>query len=106
MAKAPYLGVVSFGRFVPDSGSVVLNEMHTPVLNEMHTNSYSGPRLINFNFDFLASEVFLKIASPTTQKRIRFISTLKDSQVRPLSDSKLSRSARVLKSDKGLQLVF
>ena len=24
MAKAPYLGVVSFGRFVPDSGSVTM----------------------------------------------------------------------------------
>ena len=77
MAKAPYLGVVSFGRFVPDSGSVVLNEMHTPVLNEMHTNSYSGPRLINFNFDFLASEVFLKIASPINSEENSFYKHIK-----------------------------
>ena len=51
MAKAPYMGVVSFGRFVPDSGSVdrhgqlTLKQLRLSVLNEMHTNSYSGPRL-------------------------------------------------------------
>ena len=59
MAKAPYLGVVSFGRFVPDSGSgsvtmltaidrhgqLTLKQLRLSVLNEMHTNSYSGPRL-------------------------------------------------------------
>ena len=62
MAKAPYLGVVSFGRFVPDSGSgsvtmltgqltlltgqLTLKQLRLSVLNEMHTNSYSGPSLV------------------------------------------------------------
>jgi hypothetical protein len=58
MAKASFLGVVSFGRFVPDwgSGSVTMltvmvnlpykSRLRLSVLNEMHTNSYTGPRLI------------------------------------------------------------
>ena len=56
MAKALFLGVVSFGSFVPDSGSdsvtiftAMVNLPKTveiiSVLNEMHTNSYTGPRL-------------------------------------------------------------
>jgi hypothetical protein len=53
MAKASFLGVVSFGRFVPDwgSGSVTMStvmvnlpyQLRLSVLNEMHTNSYTGP---------------------------------------------------------------
>ena len=39
-------------------------------------------------------------------KSVRDLRCIKRLAVRPLSDSKLSRSARVLKSDTGLLLVF
>jgi hypothetical protein len=44
MVKASFSGVVIFGRFVPDWGSVP-KQLRLSVLNEMQTNSYRGPRL-------------------------------------------------------------
>ena len=48
----------------------------------------------------------LKITSPINSEDHSFYRHIKRLAVRPLSDSKLSRSARVLKSNKGLLLVF
>ena len=68
---------------------------------------------INFNFDFLAfKKVYFEnnfnFANQLgrSSSTLAFISTLKDSQFDILSDSKHSRSALVLKSDKGVLLVF
>ena len=58
-------------------------------------------------YDFLAfDKVYFKNNSPINSEDHSFYKHIKRLADRSLSDSKLSRSARILKSDKGLLLVF